>query len=321
MSHNGVTLPPYHKHKKRSITNPTDIEALNNLDDLTSAARFGKSTARKWHIPSLFILSQGYKIILLTRSTVTLHKSCWYRCQYRDETCKAARCWERGGFQRSRWTVMSYFGEPALGKVENPTQCGHKMSYKFLMAVISIPEVESLPQTVDVVAQGTPEPYARRKMVSSALRALVCARKWAEICEIQGTYIGLVRATQSNLEVSTELYWPFDMFTLKDEIPDHTLIMIIIVVPIIILLLFIVVSSKCSLYNNSIMMFGNAGLLLINFFFFPDYCRASCVKFCCWHDVTSIKVASKRKWNGIIILIIITVFLSSFKLIMFEKPN
>ena len=33
------------------------------------------------------------------------------------------------------------------------------------------------------------------------------------------------------------------MFTLKDEIPDHTLIMIIIVVPII-TLLFIVVSSK-----------------------------------------------------------------------------
>lgn len=170
-------------------------------------------------------------------------------------------------------------------------------SWKSLMALISIPEVESLPQTVDVVGQGTQQPYARRTMVSSELRALVCAKKWAEICQIQGTYIGLIRATQSNLEVSTELYWPFDMFTLKDEIPDHTLIMIIIVVPIIITLF-------------------TAGLLLIYIYFFPDYCRASCI--CCWHDVTSIKVASKRKWNGII-MIIITMSLSSFK--CFEKRN
>lgn len=88
------------------------------------------------------------------------------------------------------------------------------------------------------------------------------------------------------------------MFTLKDKIPDHTLIMIIIVVPIIITLF-------------------TAGLLLIYiYFFFPDYCRASCI--CCCHDVTSIKVASKRKWNGII-MIIITMFLSSFK--CFEKRN
>ena len=41
------------------------------------------------------------------------------------------------------------------------------------------------------------------------------------------------------------------MFTLKDAIPDHTLIMIIIVVPIIITLF-------------------TAGLLLIYIFFFPD---------------------------------------------------
>lgn len=88
------------------------------------------------------------------------------------------------------------------------------------------------------------------------------------------------------------------MFTLKDKIPDHTLIMIIIVVPIIITLF-------------------TAGLLLIYIYiFFPDYCRASCI--CCCHDVTSIKVASKRKWNGII-MIIITMFLSSFK--CFEKRN
>lgn len=88
------------------------------------------------------------------------------------------------------------------------------------------------------------------------------------------------------------------MFTLKDEIPDHTLIMIIIVVPIIITLF-------------------TAGLLLIYIYiFFPDYCRASCI--CCCHDVTSIKVASKRKWNGII-MIIITMSLSSFK--CFEKRN
>ena len=50
------------------------------------------------------------------------------------------------------------------------------------------------------------------------------------------------------------------MFTLKDEIPDHTLIMIIIVVPIIITLF-------------------TAGLLLIDIYFFPDYCRAS--RICC----------------------------------------
>lgn len=88
------------------------------------------------------------------------------------------------------------------------------------------------------------------------------------------------------------------MFTLKDKIPDHTLIMIIIVVPIIITLF-------------------TAGLLLIYIYiFFPDYCRASCI--CCCHDVTSIKVASKGKWNGII-MIIITMFLSSFK--CFEKRN
>ena len=50
------------------------------------------------------------------------------------------------------------------------------------MAVISIPEVESLPQTVDVVAQGTPEPCARRTMLIIACGAkekllFVCAVK------------------------------------------------------------------------------------------------------------------------------------------------
>ena len=40
MSHNRVvTLPPYHEHKKREITNPTDIEALNNLDDFSCLCR------------------------------------------------------------------------------------------------------------------------------------------------------------------------------------------------------------------------------------------------------------------------------------------
>ena len=55
-------------------------------------------------------------------------------------------------------------------------------SYKFVMAVVSIPEVENLPQTVDVVAQGTQQPYARRTMVIIACRAkdkllFVCAVK------------------------------------------------------------------------------------------------------------------------------------------------
>ena len=51
------------------------------------------------------------------------------------------------------------------------------MSYKFLMAVISIPEVESLPQTVVLVAPGAQKAYARSTMVSSELQALVRAKK------------------------------------------------------------------------------------------------------------------------------------------------
>ena len=56
------------------------------------------------------------------------------------------------------------------------------MNYKFLMAVISIAEVESLPQTVVLVAPGSHKAYARSTMVIIACRAKdkllsVCAVK------------------------------------------------------------------------------------------------------------------------------------------------